>query len=520
MSAEGETVNIIVHEEKQGWLLSELREYWMRSWRWLLVVFITLFLVYGSQVWNSAIRIDSTTMLLEQGSTFNWLEIGRSGLVLTKLLFGMMKFNPYCAGVAWMLAMVVTCFAFGFLFYKVSDRRSNLGMVVFGMLLFVHPMWAEQFYFTLQNFEIMMALLYSIVAAFFIFLWCEEKKLRFCILGILFMIWSFSSYQIFPIYYVAIVSACFLLLYTRALASNESFPFWQLSIRFAWTCIVSFLISSAVGTVFFSGSEYMDILVDRGGLLLTIRNFIAHIAKALIGYQDFYTAGYTLSCLLFVGVLSFLWKKYRPKQHLLFFLVAAAVFELTPYLMSLYLGHSPSYRVQIILPFVIAFHFFFGYQLLLPALNHPRKNKVAIAMAIIFAISFWGQAMQTERLLYTDEVRYQQDVQRAGQVALKIGEYTGTMEPQMPIAFIGEIYSPLTPAAIRGDMVGRNLAFGPYEDAALANWALSCTLQLFNSLGYSYHGPTSAQFTEAISHSADMPRISGSSEEIMIMATP
>ena len=62
-----------------------------------LIIFncVLVAIIFGSRIFNTNITIDTDIMIVYPETTYNWLNIGRWGLILLQKVFGMRWFNPY-----------------------------------------------------------------------------------------------------------------------------------------------------------------------------------------------------------------------------------------------------------------------------------------------------------------------------------------------------------------------------------------------------------------------------------------
>lgn len=495
-------MRIIEYGDGRWGVAKDLYRYVRRNAIKILLMAAALGLIFGTQIFTTSPRIDSMIMLLNQGSSLNWLEIGRPGLILTKIIFGMMGFTPYCAGVAFFLALVAVSILFGYLFEKVSGVENGLAMVAFSVLFFAHPMWADQFYFTLQNFEFLMGLLFSILAALSIFYAIGEKKPLGYVIGIPLLVWSFLSYQLLVVLYAALLLFSFMLLYIRAVSREERPKWGGLILRMLITFAIAAVLSSLISKLFFSSSAYLDAMIGTVPFREMVLNLFHHIKQALCGDSYYYTVSYVLSiAAVALSCVCLFFKKHRRKTGILFF-VALFLLECTPFVMTVLLGHSPTYRVQLLLPFVIACNFYLAY-LLLRRVPVGIYSKVLLPVVLALALtSGWVQTMRLERFFYSDDIRTTQETQLLTQISLKIGETTGTMSPNKAVVFVGYREVPLNSACLQGDLPGRGVFLGsshyPYPAATNA-------IRFANVCGYHYKMPSFEEFEEAQKKAKDMP---------------
>lgn len=67
---------------------------------------VVIVLSFGWNIITDSIRIDSEHFINNPGSTYNWLQIGRYGLVLLKRILGLEIYNAFKMG-------IMGCFFYG-----------------------------------------------------------------------------------------------------------------------------------------------------------------------------------------------------------------------------------------------------------------------------------------------------------------------------------------------------------------------------------------------------------------------
>ena len=198
---------------------------------------IITILSYGGLWLNSGdILTDIETYITHPADTINvFLRVGRFGLGLTKKLFSTEVYSSSMAVLYMMAAMVLLCLVFDFCINKLVDKKHRDGLLpfflVFNGLYISSPVLIHQFYFTYQAFEMVFAFLLSVISAYLIFGWAirvSKKGLKVetsliagmsvpellrLPLALIFMTWSFGTYQTLVPYYIAVNSIFFLVFY-------------------------------------------------------------------------------------------------------------------------------------------------------------------------------------------------------------------------------------------------------------------------------------------------------------------
>ena len=216
--------------------------------RWFLAFAVLIF--WGIKIINHNIFIDSEIMSLEPyGLLQSWYGSKRFGLILTKKLFHYAHLVPYLsnllfAGTLWFDALLL-CFCIRRWFSLDMISASKWDMYLLTALFISCPSLAEQFVFTLQAFEIILAMGFCIIAAF-----CADqaihakKSILWCCPALFFLVWSLGSYQSFSSFYIALVLISFLGSYEH----NNNQPFRSAICHIALFSL-GFILNIVVGDV-------------------------------------------------------------------------------------------------------------------------------------------------------------------------------------------------------------------------------------------------------------------------------
>ncbi len=189
---------------------------YMYANRWHILLYSSLFVsVYGAWLFNTNPHIDTEPVINSPYSIyFNWLQIGRYGLVITEYIFGLRWFNPFISTTFGYALFIIAGLLFGYLLWRSMQKQIHL-TAAFGLLCFVSPIMAEQLYFDLQIFQIAWAYCLCAIGAGLSYYGILHGSKWAKIAAIICMVWEFSSYQIFVALHIAIVIACFVGLYNR-----------------------------------------------------------------------------------------------------------------------------------------------------------------------------------------------------------------------------------------------------------------------------------------------------------------
>lgn len=199
----------------------------------LLVVtmFFTIF-SYGCLLFYYRISIDGETMLSNYEGTLGWwITLERFILVVIKKITDVNSFNTYSATFLQICLIFVFGIMWSYLVYYFSNNNKKF-LWIFTIIFITYPTFAEQFYFVLQGSEVALAISLSALAVFFISKWillkCDKS---YFVLGIIFMVISFGTYQALVPLYISGVLAVFILYYINNI-NIQKYKFMEITKKY------------------------------------------------------------------------------------------------------------------------------------------------------------------------------------------------------------------------------------------------------------------------------------------------
>lgn len=333
-----------------------LREY--RNLLWICLVFVLF--VYGLRIFRDHIFIDSELMILRPEFMQSvWLGSGRFGLVLTSRLFGMGRLVPYLQGGGTAFTMYWAGIVFSYCVYNWCghNREYRFFHYLFPLLFLSAPVWTEQFLFLLQAFEIAFAVLLCLAAAFCVCRWDQKSQPVFLILGLVFMVWGFGSYQaMFPLY-LSLVLIAFVISYINGRTEDALRCGIKHALVFFAGCLLYMILVKATKYAAGADSGYISGMVRwrTDG----IRNCLFHIRVELVrvlkGKSLYFNKIYLPAmCLCGLQMMCRGWKNKKSIRDYLCFLSGLGLLALSPFFLNLATGNLQMIRAHLVYPAVSA----------------------------------------------------------------------------------------------------------------------------------------------------------------------
>lgn len=315
-----------------------------------LLLLAGILLSYGRIAFATDYYVDSEVVINIPGTTYNWLEIGRYGLVFTKKLLGTSWYNPYYTGILLLLFLWLTGTTTTYLFGKLFPKLPH-AMLTFGSLVFLtYPTFTEQYYFHFQSAEIAFGLWLTMIAIglLYRFTWKGQKSVFFLSIPIYVLV--FSIYQSF----IPLALCGYLVLFVSKISLEDcDASFYKRSIVGSIVhFLLAFVISQGIGKIFFESSNYLtdQVIWSEESVLESILAISGACFNMFIGHGIFYT-----SLLLFAVVFALvaLFMLYRQRGGVPCIWCGLAMFGITivPFLLTMLLGTTTSVRTQFVYGF-------------------------------------------------------------------------------------------------------------------------------------------------------------------------
>ena len=451
---------------------------------------VSLFFCYGFRIFNYSITIDSVSMAVDYDLMFNtFISSGRFGYALTKKLFGLNQldsnFSLILMGITILLYSYVMCYVFNTL-NKVKTMH-KLQNIVFTTMFISAPIFAEQYNYTLQSFEIAFAMLLLAISLYLSVVGITENKRLLNILSILLLTYAVATYQSFVVLYIS--GAISFYLYISEYSTKKQCHNFALKQLLIWGAslvlyyILNFIIQSMTGM----RNTYVGSLIlwKTEGIKMCVKNLSYFIFSVMSGKGIFYNSTYIV---ITIGLICYSIKVFKEKREAWILNIVAIIgLLLSPFLISILMGTAGPIRAQMAIPFVTAF----GLSFLLRYLKQNRAIKFIVITYCFFSV--FQQCKETSQLFYSDYMRYNQDVQLATEIGYDIQKNYPNENNNLPVIFVGWHQTQLPPSCVKGEIIGHSF----FEWGHNSPWGnLPYLLQFFNSLGF--------RFTPGVVDSAEL----------------
>lgn len=471
------------------------------------VLCLVLLFLYGVRIFYYDFSIDSEAALSSQQELLNsWLTINRFGLVFTKKIFFMNIFVPYVSNFLMILSLGFSAFFFDFCVQEWigNDRRFRLFFYLFPVACVSAPCLAEQFFFSLQSFEIAWAWMLCTYSVYCFSRWLFfRESFLWIVPSLICIVWALGSYQAFAGLFISMALVSFLLYYQNPSASlNGRYPWLLCCIKYIVFFCISLLLYVLAGKAIrlyygIPATDYVNsmFLWKTIGVREGLNNIKTELLRIYRGnWSVFFHCMFTPSML--ICSLLFLVRGYR-KQTKGFPLYVAAVLllGLSPVFLSLVSGSTQVLRSQLSYVFVFAFF--------LAGITTFSRKSLAIFFCLAGVIVSLRQGQSLTQLFHTAFVVYNQDKALASSVWERLSQTAADQSLEnFPVVFVGSRSAELTDGAQRGEMIG--ISFFEWDAASYCG-STGRIIGFCDTLGYQMEMPTPEQAALAQEYAASMP---------------
>ncbi len=340
---------------------------------------------FGEYAFATDYYVDSEVVINIAGTHYNWLEIGRYGLVFTRRLLGTNWYNPYYTGILMLLFLWLTGMTFSYAAGKIFPKLS-VSIATLGSLIFItYPTFTEQYYFHFQSAEIAFGLWLSMIVLGLFFLFVRDNRISCFLITLPIYVLVFSIYQSF----IPLALCCYLGIFLSVIM-QESIDFSTIKRSIAGSIahfVISFGISQGINKIFFPASGYLnDQVIWTSGVSFwdAFKSVMKSCLRMLIGQNIFYTCILLLAAVA-AAVSFFYYRKLKLSQLILGALSAAGI-ALTPFILTLLMSENTAIRSQFTYSLAAVFLLYFVIQTLLTKYHNFRYTGW-ISTAVLLAVT-------------------------------------------------------------------------------------------------------------------------------------
>lgn len=406
---------------------------WVKSNPLMVVItFVVFFLSFYKLMFNTHFYQDAGATILSQGSNYNWLDIGRFGLVFVRAIFGTNNTNPYFEAALFFVALTITGLVWGYFLNILTEKKNSIWLsILFAIIFLTYPTFTDQYYFQFQSFEMVLGNLFVVISLILLYVGARDWNWLFIILSIPVAILAFGIYQSFvPVFITGCIG-----MYLISLKKDVRF---KDTLKTIGTYLLAFLIAFGIYELlcklFFTSGDYISNQIAWGNMdILDIKDNLNYYIRSLIlGRGSFFTPSYMivgiLMLLTLLYIINFYWDE--NKTYIVISIIISIMLLLSPLMLTLLTGTPTLNRAQLALPLMIGLGLMF-------VIN--SFDSVKVLKYILLLVGFGCCLVQinsTLRISYTYDVISENDRVTATKLSYDLDKIIAN-NGDMPIAFIG-----------------------------------------------------------------------------------
>lgn len=462
----------------------------------IVFTFLLGFLTFGIRIIYLNYGMDTLNYMSNNDDYLkHWIRIGRPGMYFFKKLFGPYM-NIWLANISFVIFLCAASVALCFLAtLKLQLKQINISknkLLIIPSLLITSPLFIQQYYFDLQNFEFSLSI-FLVVTAIISSLYTNTiNKWWIYLFQLICLFVSFSVYQSFPLFVAVVIIYCIYLdLYCDFTNGNKKTirSLFRSYLPTVINTVVSFALYEMLEKMMLNifdlrKSSYLTGQILWGGgepTTLTIKR-IALIIKSQL-FTDF---SYSFNCSLLIGIflILFVWViKYLGDDsnivNSILFLILLICLVVLAFSFVILLGNTPTPRAYVpTYPLINTILFFIS-------ILYLNKKLLVNSLLLIVAIFSAKQLLLSTNLLQADQIRYEQDLQFINRIEVQLDNRH--VNPETHKLMLIGYRDNNTALNIEDDLVGMSmLRFGDFTGNT--NAMTENVVSIMNLNGYNIKG--------------------------------
>lgn len=494
-----------------------MKEYYNKHKVMLFVTIMLTMICYGHHAISANIGIDTEQYIIGlYGKDWVVQSLGRFGYYYSIMVLNGGHYNPYMNGLMFLIIFCGAALLWPYVFYKISGKEERYSYFLFPVIFLTNPIWAAQFYFTLQQGAVALGVLLQVVSFLLLFdvLLNKKPERKFrnwiqMVISVLLAFYAIGTYQAFPGLHLVEAAGCLLVLFDRMLDENPSLEmhklFWKRTIAVVLHFFVSYFLYMLVCKVMKWGtSNYLQIQWGRkptGAILKGLWNDLKNI---LLG-RDVY-AGWILLICVFLLALLVLQMLRRPVNVWLKadYILLAVGNIIAVIALNIAIGGVPADRARLPVIFSAAFLGMYTFSRCGVLIKGYFRSLVRVAAEIAIVLSLFCQSHKLQTLFYTDDICNMQEYQVGADIVRNI-EIAGG-DDCATVVVVGKWDAPLNYSCLKQAPIGASSFNWDYVEDQPTSGTRRTVLYLCAAFGKSYNGdPDDNQRNMAASMAEEIP---------------
>lgn len=374
--------------------------YCKKNKKFIIIIVAFSLLFFLQRILVPAIGYDTDQYLADSGEARKqWLSCGRYMLAGIDFLIRKIGYNIYIANFITAVNMAVYAVLFVYFLNVVFETNDIYRNILTAIILISSPIFLEQYYFSLQEIEVSFSLILMMITYLQTYLWIVENKKIYILTISLILSCCIAVYQSNAVLYIIGVLIVLLKINEENTKENIRNIFRCCAV---WTVglMEYFLMKKIV--LFYLGIKEGDYIEGQitwlnGSISEACVMIAKSIGRVVLGIGHVLNLGY-LICIVYV-----IWKIVKSDSILKWKNFYLAALLISPMLLNVLLASRLLIRSVLGIPYVCSFFFWYYY----------KENR---KLSVVFGLLILSQIINSQLLLYSDNVRYKNDIKIARKI--------------------------------------------------------------------------------------------------------
>lgn len=478
--------------------LEYIRKFWLQHTLTLIFALIG----YGLKVFSVVYSIDTEAIMEVPDSLYkSWFGLERFGLVVLKYLSGVYWYNNALASFLTVLFLLLATILWSYLINNATTVTDTKPLpTLFSVIFIASPVLAEMLGFLLLGPEIGISLCLIAISLMHLYNAISIRKIRYALSSCIIATCAFSIYL--ATVTVFITGTAILLLLSDRYTRKTNKLSWLFIGAFAADFGIAYLIYSLANKTaqFLTGIPTDPYISEQSrwgkdSLALIFSNIKDHAFEMYRGTGIYYSGFFSVLCIISLAIQ--IVRSIRRESSLLSLLVMLLVCA-SPLIMSFVVGGNPSTRTEFSYPLAFAFIAYFI------ALFVSRTNFGKVTAWILVVLLACNQAFITNRIFYSEKVRFNSTVQLSYEIKNRIDLLDLGDVPDQPVVFIGSPADACNASCIPENQIAGMTGWSTFRLTVTSYQGTFVKNNFMRGLGITYHRPNKSQVDKAVAISADM----------------
>ena len=499
-----------------------MREYYEKH-KWMLALTVLLTVIcFGGHAISTNIGIDTEQYILgDYGKSWIIQSLGRFGYYYSVMAMNGGHYSPYMNGIMFLVFFCSAALLWPYVFYKISGRDDRYSSyILFPCIFLTNPIWAAQFYFTLQQGAVAFGIFLQAVSFLLLFdvLLNENprKKSRDfvqIVVSVLCAFYAIGTYQTFPGLHLVEAAACLLILFDRLADRDPTLEshklFWKSTLVVILHFFASYFLYLFVCKVMNWGtSNYLQMKWGQKPAREIVADLWNDFRNILFGREVYAGWILLLSLILMVFLVLQMFQRHRNVWLKIDYVLLAIGNIVAIIALNIVIGGVPADRARLPVIFSVAFLGMYTLSRCGVLMKTQGRTLIYTAAGMVIVLSLCMQTHRLQTLFYTDDICNMQEFEVGADIVRNIEAVGG--DDYSTVVVVGKWDAPLNASCLKQAPIGVSSFNWDYIEDQPTSGTRRSVLYLNAAFGKMYNAaPDENQRNLAVSLAEEMPAYPG-----------